>query len=429
MVDLSRLAFRTSAVVSAMALALGVGLYSGYKKNALFESVAGLRDTVTEIPNLLHWRPIRFLRAAAFKGAGVTVNKVKSDDLVLLSGFFGDDQKVELIQRDGKIVNSWRLLPLSLLPDAKRQCRKPPPTNWNVSAHNTIIQPDGSIVVSFESCGMVKLDRCGRKLWSTTEVTHHSPNFLANGGVVIGGGELVKHRMPWPFTSPFWEDTVDKYDANGKLVMRKAATSLFLNNGWAAQLTSSTNFDAKIDGEFHLNEVEELSPALASAFPMFRAGDLLISYRNLNLLMVTDSGFEKIKWFKVGPWIRQHDPDWNANGWITVFDNHPDGTEGGKINGGSRIVAVNPATGEAKTLYGGRKGQTFSTTERGLHQMQPDGGILITEAYRGRAFQVDPTGQIVWEYVNRYDDTHTAWIHGAEAWPRSYFTVQDWRCK
>jgi len=428
MADLSRLAFRASAVVSALALTLGFGLYSGDKHNALFKTVSGVGDTVKDLAGMLRWRPVRFLRTAVYRGAGVTVNKVGTDDLVLLSGFLGDDQKAELIQRDGKIIHAWRLRPLELLPSAK-QCRNPPLTNWKTAAHNTIIQPDGSIVVSFESCGMVKLDRCGRKLWATRQITHHSPNFLANGGIAIGGGELVKRKMPWPFVSPFWEDTVDKYDANGKLVMRKPATALFLANGWAPQLTASTAFDAKIDGEFHLNEVEELSPALAPKFPMFRAGDLLASFRNLNLLVVTDANFEKIKWSRTGPWIRQHDPDWNANGWITVFDNHPDGTDRGRVNGGSRIVAVNPATNETKTLYGGIKGQNFSSSERGLHQMQPDGSILITEAYYGRAFQVNPSGQVVWEYINRYDANNAAWLHGAEAWPRSYFTVKDWSCK
>lgn len=432
MADFSRLAFRASAVIAILGLFLGVGLYSGYKKNALFNTVFsawdGVETTIKEIPNLTHSRPIHFLRDARYKGSGVTVNKVVTDDLVLLSGFIGDDQKIELIERNGKVLASWRLLPREMLPTVK-QCRNPPATDWNSPAHGALIQPDGSVIVSFESCGMVKLDRCGHKLWATNELTHHSPNFTADGGFVIGGGHEVKGKAPWPFKAPFWEDTVNKYNADGKLVMSNRATEMFLKNGMAPLLTASTNFGATIDGEFHLNEAEELSPALAPSFPMFAAGDLLVSFRNLNMIMVTDPKFEKVKWYKVGPWIRQHDPDWNANGWITVFDNHSDGTDDGHINGGSRIMAVNPATGETKTLYGGRKGQTYSTSERGLHQMQPDGGPLITEAYYGRAFQVDPAGKLLWEYINRYDDKQTAWLHGAETWPRSYFTVKDWSCK
>src|SRR5437016_5077478 len=107
MADLSRLAFRASAVASALALTLGFGLYSGDKHNALFKTVSGVGDTVKDLAGVLRWRPVRFLRAAAYTGSGVTVNRVGTDDLVLLSGFLGDDQKAELIQRDGKIIHSW----------------------------------------------------------------------------------------------------------------------------------------------------------------------------------------------------------------------------------------------------------------------------------------------------------------------------------
>lgn len=428
--DLPRTVFRASAALAVLGLAFGVGLYSAHKENALFRVVFGayesVESTIREIPNLTETRPIHFLRDARYEGAGITVNSVGTDDLVLLSGFIGDDQKVQLIERDGTVLASWRLRPLEMLPDPS-QCRNPPQTNWNSPAHNTIIAPDGSIVLSFESCAMIKLDRCGKQLWTTPEITHHSPNFLSDGGVVIGAGELVE-EAPWPFVTPYWEDLVMKFDANGRLVMAAKASDMLLANGLAAQVTASTEFSPRVDGEFHLNEVEELSPELAAAFPMFAAGDLLVSFRNLNMIMVTDPSFQQVKWYRIGPWLRQHDPDWNPDGRITVFDNHPDGTQDGKINGGSRIVALDPATGETETLYGGREGQTFSTAERGLHQMQPDGGVMATEAYYGRAFQVDAAGRTVWEYINRYDDEQTAWLHGAEAWPRDYFTVRDWSC-
>lgn len=428
--DPARMVFRASAAAAALALAFGVGLFSAHKENALFRVVFGaweaVESTIKEIPNLTGSRPIHFLRDARYEGSGVTINQVATDDLVLLSGFIEDDQKVELIERDGTVLASWRLSPREMLP-SPGQCRNPPQTDWNSPAHNTIIGPDGSIVLSFESCGMVKLDRCGNELWSTREITHHSPNFLADGGLVIGGGEHIT-EAPWPFVTPYWEDLVMKFDAAGRLIMAKPASEMFLENGMAPLLTATTEFEARIDGEFHLNEVEELPPELAEAFPMFAPGDLMISFRNLNMIMVTDPAFERVKWYKIGPWLRQHDPDWNPDGRITVFDNHPDGTQDGRINGGSRIWAIDPATREAQLVYGGRPGETFSTAERGLHQMQPDGGVLVTEAYYGRAFQVDPSGDVVWEYINRYDDEQTAWLHGAEAWPRSYFSVRDWSC-
>lgn len=431
MVDMSRLAFYAGSAFCAVALVFGAGLYSGQSDNAIARGAFGVyndaRTLIEEIPNLTHKRPIHYLQPARYPGKGVTVNKTSGDDIVMVTGFLGDDQKVELIRRNGAVLASWRILPTKLLPNVG-QCRNVPQTDWNSSAHNVLVQPDGSIIFSFESCGMIKLDRCGNKQWATREVTHHSPNFLERGGFVTGGSVRISAKTQWPFTSPYWEDLIYTYDANGKLIGQRKITELLMRNGMLPLITSFSQDKPKTDGEFHLNEIEELPRALASAFPMFAPGDLLVSLRNLNMILVTDAKAETIKWYKVGPWIRQHDPDWQADGRITVFDNHQDGTEDGSHNGGSRIIAINPATGETETLYGGRKDQYFFSRERGMHQRQPDGGIMIAEANQGRAFQVDRAGKIVWEYVNRFDDRDSAWLNGAESYPSSYFTVKDWSC-
>ncbi|MFM2355192.1 MAG: hypothetical protein RLZZ528_928, partial [Pseudomonadota bacterium] len=105
-----------------------------------------------------------------------------------------------------------------------------------------------------------------------------------------------------------------------------------------------------------------------------------------------------------------------------------DGTLDGSREGGSRIVRIDPRTNISSVVYGGREGQHYYTSERGTHQMQPGGGVLVTEAQAGRAFEVDAAGQIVWEYVNRWDAGRTTWLHNAEVYPASFFTVTDWAC-
>lgn len=429
--DLPRLLFRTLLVLLPLLAALLLGLWSAHRENALYRTVYGLwdaaRTTVDELPNLMGTRPVHFLRRARYEGEGVTRNALGDPpEYVLLSGFFGDDNGVRLMKRDGTIVAAWRLRLSELLPAA--QCRNPPATDWNAIPHGTLIAPDGSITVSYESCGMVRIDRCGRKLWATGEITHHSPNALEGGGFVIAGGAFVDGDIPFPFAGPYWEDLLFRFAPDGTLLHRRPATAMFLGNGLTGLITASTFFSPLVDGEFHLNEIEELPAALAPGFPMFAAGDLLWSFRNLNLILVTDPLGERVKWWKTGPWIRQHDPDWGPDGRITVFDNHPDGTITGSRQGGSRIVEVIPATGATRVLYGGTPAQAFFSAERATHQMLPAGHILITEAQAGRAFEVDGTGQVVWEYVNRWEPGWVAWLHDAQVRPRDYFTVADWSC-
>jgi hypothetical protein len=71
--------------------------------------------------------------------------------------------------------------------------------------------------------------------------------------------------------------------------------------------------------------VEVLREAVAPAFPMFRAGDVLLSLRNLDTLVVADGRTWRIKWAMTGPFLGQHDPDFLPNGHLMVFDNRGTG--------------------------------------------------------------------------------------------------------
>ncbi len=435
--DRSRFLFRIAASLLLLGAVFLAGLWSAHRENAVFRAVFKVYDDartlVREIPNLRRTAPIRFLRPAVYPGDGVTINLPAAgpDDLILLSGFLKDDNKVRLMQRDGTVVNEWTLR-IHQLFENPGQCRNPPATDWNATPHGTIITPEGDIVFSYESCGMVRLDRCGKPVWpASSEVTHHSPEWAEDGSVTISGGYPVDpatSQIPWPFTGPYWEDTIDRFGPDGKLLLRKAFTELLIENGLQAQLTATGDDRPWLNGEFHVNNVEQLSAALAPDFPMFATGDLLISARNLNMLLVTDAEVKTIKWWKIGPWIRQHDPDFQPGGRITLFDNHNDGTADGSRGGGSRIWSVNPATDEMVTLYGGRADQPLFSPERGTHQVLPDGQIMITEAEQGRSLQVTPSGEIVWEFINRFDADRITWTHDTQVHARGFFTVTDWSC-
>lgn len=433
--DLSRRVFVTACAVVALVLALVVGMHAAVKETWLYRTVWGaLDDTKTlweEMPNIRGTEPIHFLRPAAYEGQGVTVNSGGGqDDLILLSGFLEDNNKARLIRRDGTVVAEWVFSASAIYPDAGF-FREPPMTDWNAITHGTIIAPDGDVVFSFESGGLVRMDRCGQVKWATHEVSHHSPNWTDDGGIVIAGGRYIdkpSREIAWPFAGPYWEDYLFVFDADGNKVTERPATEIFIENGMAPQVTSSSSFKTRVDGEFHLNEIEELSPELAPDFPMFAAGDLLYSFRNLNMLMVTDAAGRKVKWWKVGPFVRQHDPDFQKGGRITVFGNQSDETPDGSLAGGSRIWEIDPATDAVRTLYGGTEAQHVYSAERSTHQLLPNGNLMITLAQQGRAFEVTPAGEVVWEYVNRWDADRVAWLHDAEVYAPDFFTVTDWTC-
>ena len=178
----------------------------------------------------------------------------------------------------------------------------------------------------------------------------------------------------------------------------------------------------------HLNDVEEIPTELLDQFPQFSAGDLLVSLRESNLVMVVEPSTGRIKWHHTGPWIQQHDPDWEPDGTISVFDNRYDKSVYGGTLGGSNIISIDPKTDTAEYLYGRGEGQHFYTKQQGNHQIFPNGNILVNETDAGRVFEVTPSGDIVWEFINRYNNEEVIQIRDATRYPPDYFQVSDWGC-
>ena len=174
----------------------------------------------------------------------------------------------------------------------------------------------------------------------------------------------------------------------------------------------------------HLNDVEPLTPQMAGAFPQFAVGDLLVSLRNLNLLFVMSPETGEIKWSMVGPYLRQHDPDFLANGHISVFDNRRD-NRSGRIRGGSRILELDPVTRHVTTLFGGRPDEFFYTGRMGADQQLPNGNLLITASEAGYVFEATPQRKVVWSFINHWDKQSVAWVDGATRYPQSYWVPKE----
>jgi hypothetical protein len=427
------------------------GLYSGASKNAAYTTVRDLRKkarvalqtVMQEAPVLIRARPEWHLQPARHEGSGVTISGTQDDDLVLLAGFFDDGNELRLIRRDGSIVARWPVKFSEIFTDT-RHIHEPPATDWNTDTHGALILPDGSVVFVFEYMGLVKLDRCGRLKWKVAAPVHHSVERAEAGGYWVPGRNYVLEeataRLP-PFSVPYFEDTILKISENGEILEEKSLVEMFYRTGMEAWLTATQGSDSeqRMDGEIlHLNKVAELESGTAADFPMFAAGDLLLSVRELNMILVADPSLQRVKWWRVGPWIRQHDPEFKAGGLISVFNNNAYKSAFGPDNyfnkslatipRVSNIIEIDPATDKHQRVYGAVEGQEMLTVIRGKHELTARGGLLITEFEGGRVFETDAAGRTIWQYINRYDADEVAEITEARIYPADYFTVSDWSC-
>jgi hypothetical protein len=135
-----------------------------------------------------------------------------------------------------------------------------------------------------------------------------------------------------------------------------------------------------------------LAGDVAGSPPEFRRGRVLTSMRWLNAIAVVDLDERKIVWAHRGSYKQQHDPQLLATGTLLLFDNK------GGTGRASRVQEYDPATMELKWEYDGTTESPFFSGTCGVAQRLPNGNTLITESDFGRAFEVTPGREIVWEF-------------------------------
>ena len=128
-------------------------------------------------------------------------------------------------------------------------------------------------------------------------------------------------------------------------------------------------------------------------------GDLLVSFRQTDTVGIVDRSSGEFRW-KWGPGeiSHQHNPTYLDNGHVLIFDNGPPLT--GVPH--PRVAAVDPGDNQAVWEHQGDPPiSVFSYHISGAERL-PNGNTLICEGAPGRIFEVTPTRDIVWEYINPF---------------------------
>lgn len=375
------------------------------------------------------------------QGNGLVVNKTDNNHLVFMVGFFENENQARLLERDGTVKHKWSLNYFDHFPDpANRYCERKTPL-W-VDTHGALVTETGDLVFNYEYCGTVKLDKCGNVLWALADDTHHSLIRSESGGYWVLGrhvwsaAEESGRLRPFSNTQdPFKiieEDTIIRLSEAGEVLEETSIPVIMKEGGLLPHLTATgDNFTGIESGRteiVHANKLSELAENLAASFPTFNAGDLAISMRELNLVMVLDGQTRAVKWHKTGPWLRQHDPEFREDGRISVFNNNTfrysyrDGQTDLRAPLTTNIILVDPQTNTTEVHFGEQPGQEMLSVIRGQHELLEDGGMIITEFDAGRVIEINSDKEIIWEYVNEYDSEFVGEITNSDIIPKSYFT-------
>lgn len=294
-----------------------------------------------------------------------------------------------LYDRTGKRLHTWSWDYLSLDPDG--------PLNRTDNPHAFHVLADGSVVAGFDHGDVVvRLDACSKPVWIKRAIYHHSFEAADDGTLWTWKGEGTPYGHYDRLLN--FDPETGKELREIRLVddvikrMGPAAIVFGVRPDYGFQHFARDPQDKESMDIFHGNDVEPLRAEMAPAFPMFEAGDLLISLRTINLVAVVDPDDYRVKWWSTGPWIGQHDPDFVSDGKISVYNNNT-------YRGRSEILKIDPATHEiSNELFAG--GTRFYSGYMGRHQYLPNGNVLIAVPDEGRVIEVSSQGRMVMEFNN-----------------------------
>ena len=335
---------------------------------------------------------------------------------------------IEVVDLEGNLVHSWSVDLFEIWPEGGWDWVPPnvvPKARPGASVHGLQVTPDGGIIFNFEYISTIRVDACSNIVWKRKNMGHHSVTRDTDEDYWIAGhifhrrqGDLAIPNLRFPFG----EDLLVEISPEGEVKRSFSVVDILYRNDLPGLIYMKTghNTDTRVKGDLtHINDVEVFPPHLEEG--IFRHGDIAVSIRNMNTVIVIDPQTLKIKHRATGMMLRQHDIDFVSGDSYLIFDNRNmryDGVEGASR---SRILEITASEDGGvrgyREVYRGEGNGAFFTTVMGAQQPLPGGNALAIVSREGRVLELTPEGDVVWEFRNAISDTKRALVTEAERLP------------
>jgi hypothetical protein len=257
----------------------------------------------------------------------------------------------------------------------------------------------------YDRVGLVKLDKDSNTIWEYSGKAHHDLD-VREDGVILVLTNQVQINPEIDAKHPVLEDYITMLSVDGVELDRVSVYDSLKKGGAHEILDRIHSLASEGHGDIlHVNSLEIVDERLADRLPGVNPGDVLISIRETHALAVINLVEQESVWTHTGDFRYQHDATVLDNGNILYFDNR-----------GSRwysaVRELDPVTGRDVWSYAGNLFRKFRSKDVGASYRLKNGNTLIVESRRGRAFEVTPKREIVWEFINpnrtARDQTRTA---------------------
>lgn len=367
--------------------------------NAVKQVIKGLINKEMIYPNVVI---DHFSELDGFKKNGILQkHAIEDNGYLLLSSFSqkNDLPEVSLIDISvNALVHKWQ-------PDIENLVDKKS-DKYRYRMVHPLLFDNGDIVFSHTDNDLIKMDINSDVIWMVEGQFHHSKEFDGYGniwtcGIINGDDELDSFSKKFNFR----DDAIIKVSSSGKVMFKKSVASLLYENGFESILTMSFGKDP-----IHLNDVQ---PALEDS-DHWEKGDLLLSIRNRNMVLLYRPTTNKVIWYQIGPWQNQHDVDFFNEKEITVYGNdiiiynndHTTKNNFDSNRGWNTVYNYSFDSDSIKKNFDKVfEENKINTPYQGLSKTISNKYLFVEETENGRLLKLSKN-TVLWEFVNRKNEDY-----------------------
>ncbi len=282
----------------------------------------------------------------------------------------------ELVDMSGALLHRW----------SGESCK-----TWNRS----VLLPNGDLLVVGDDLRgpfLMRLDWSGEIVWKQDLEAHHDVE-VTPANVLLVLTHDVRPAMVDGREARIRDDYLTLLDQSGALLERRSLFDLITAEHadvleWVRPREGHLSSDL-----LHSNSAEWMDQEhLFGTDALYADNHVLVSFRHQDMVAIFDWDEEQmVWWWGKGELLGPHDATLLESGSILIFDN-------GLGRDWSRLVEVDPRTDEIVWEYRAEEPESFYSGALGAAQRLSNGNTLVAHSSRGRAFEVTPDGDIVWEF-------------------------------
>ncbi len=334
------------------------------------------------------------------------------DGYLLFSRHDGDvDHHVfELVDlKAGEVRHRIDLNSDELFANATKKTRFASLENWQdprFQAVHPIALENGDLLVKGFRAPLVRMTPCGTPVWTIDyNIFHHTIEQGPEGH--FWSSTYVDPQRVDELRSDYLDPGIVQFSSDGEILYDRSLTDVMLNSGLAYLILSGKDF---YHDPLHLNDVQ---PVFTDG-PYWKKGDVFLSLRHINTIMLFRPSTDEIVWWKQGPWMAQHDVDIIDEKTIGIFDNNAlEFGSGIFVDGHSDIKFYDFESGTVSSPFKRALVENdFKNEAAGLFTILPDGHYYVDESESGRTLIFTPEGELAIEHVNRASNDliyHLGW--------------------